>query len=265
MASGDQGKHAVYQQQIAQAQDAERQGIVQMLHVNRQNYYLLAQKTWETQFGSCTNEGQKAIFDSFRSEWFSAYSEIGIAETYEEYVTRWNAKANRMSISASLTGAITGQLSIGFAFNMSLGYALFGNEYGHTEQQVLNILDYIDKILGALSEHRPSGRGRSYRGPKFPRERVSGFGRMLDSGLGESLGGGRISVGGGEGYFRGRFASARGYATEGSRSSSRRGYETAERRTGSRALIGAEERAGVAAARRTAVRYVLRYGRYFIL
>jgi len=265
------GKFSQLQASLAEAQRRERQGIIDMLRINAQNRVMLAQKTWETQYGSCTNEGQKAIFDSFRSEWFSAYQEIGMTDSYEEYLNRWGAKAN-MSLSAAAITAITGQLSIGYAFNISLGYSLFGDDYGHSEDQVLQILDYIDKFLGTLSQSRGfSARSRNYTGARFSRASVKGFGNALDAGLGEAMGGGRISLGGGEGYWRGRFSgsSRMGYDRNG-RSRSRygeaesRGLSSAERRAGSRGLSAAEGRAGASAARRAA-RYVIRYGRYFII
>lgn len=267
------GKFSQLQASLAAAQKAEQRGIAEMLKVNAQNKVMLAQKTWETQYGSCTNEGQKAIFDSFRSQWFSEYSEIGIADSYEEYLNKWGAKAESMSLSAASITAITGQLSIGYSFNISLGYSLFGDDYGHTEDQVLSILDYVDKFLSTLSQSRGfSARSRNYSGLRFPRESVKGFGEALNPSLGESLGGGRISLGGGESYYRGRYSgsSARGYDRNGRRrgvsesesrglsSAERRGIASAERRAGERAAAGALER-------RAAVRYVLRYGRFFIL
>jgi len=263
------GKFTDLQNSLARAAERERQGIIQMLNINAQNKRMLAQKTWETQYGSCTNNGQKAIFDSFRSEWFGAYGEIGVADSYEEYLNRWGAKASSMSLSAAAITAITGQLSIGYAFNISLGYSLFGDDYGHSEDAVLNILDYIDKFLSTMSQSRGfSSRSRNYRGLRFSRESVKGFGQALDAGLGEAMGGGRISLGGGESYYRGRFGGnsrmgydrngRRGRATEGES----RGLSSAERRGAS----AAERRAAAGAVeRRAAVRYVLRYGRYFIL
>lgn len=266
---GGGGKFESYQRSLAQAQANEAAAIQQMLKVNAQNKVMLAQKTWETQYGSCTNAGQKAIFDSFRSEWFSEYQEIGIVDSYEEYVNRWGARASRMSLSAASITAITGQLSIGYAFNVALGFALFDSSYGHSEDQVLQILDYIEKFLGTLSQERGfSARSRNYKGAKFSSARVSGFGDIVYSGLGQSMGGGRISIGVGDAYAgRLRYGNGRGtsYDRNGRRTSERtRGYESAERRAGSRGLGAAEGRAGSAATRR-AVKYVLRYGRYFIL
>lgn len=265
------GKFSQLQASLAAAQNRERQAIVSMLDANRKNKLMLAQKTWETQVGSCTNNGQKAIFASFQSEWFSEYSEIGIADSYEEYLNKWGAKANRSLSAASIT-AITGQLSIGYGFNISLGYSLFGDDYGHSEDQVLSILDYIDKFLSTMSQSRGfSARSRAYKGTKFPRASVKGFGNALDASLGESLGGGRISLGGGESYYRGRFSgnSRMGYDREGrsrgrtaESSAERRGLTDAERSAGRRLAIREAEGA---AARRAAVRYVVRYGRYFIL
>lgn len=259
---GGGGKRDSYMRSLAAAQKREAQAIQAMADANARNKVMLAQKTWETQYGSCTNNGQKAIFDSFRSEWFKDM-EIGMTDSYEEYLNRWGAKASSMSLSAAAITAITGQLSIGYAFNISLGYSLFGDDYGRSEDQVLEILDYIDKFLGTLQQSRGfSARSRNYTGAQFSRASVKGFGNALDAGLGEALGGGRISLGGGEGYFRGRFSSrARGGYDRNGR---RRGYETAERRAGSRALGTAEGRAGSTAARRAA-RYVIRYGRFFII
>lgn len=267
---GSGGKRDQYMASLADAQRREGRAIQDMLRVNAQNKVMLAQKTWETQYGSCTNSGQKAIFDSFRSEWFKEM-EIGMTDSYEGYLNRWGAKASSMSLSAASITAITGQLSVGYAFNISLGFSLFGNDYGRSEDQVLQILDYIDRFLSTLSQKRGfSRRSRNYRGAQFSRASVKGFGNAIDAGIGEALGGGRTSIGAADTYSRGRLSSGSrgGY----DRNGRRRGYDTAERRAGGRALGTAEGRAGATAARRVgasvarrAARYVLRYGRFFIL
>lgn len=276
LGSGGGGKYDQYLASMAAAQKRQQNAISNMLEANAKNRLLLGQKTWETQLGSCTNNGQRAIFESFSSEWFARHGEIGIADSYEEYLNYWGAKANRLSLSAASITAITGQLSIGYSFNISLGFSLFGDQSGHTESQVLSILDYIDSFLGALSQKRGfSEQSRKWKGPSFPSQSVKGFGAMLDAGLGEAMGGGSIRLSNPFVYRTGRspdFGRAvRGRPDPANRSASSQAARRADLEARGRGFgdLSARSTAQVtSAAERAAIRgarYVIQYGRFFII